>query len=626
MKLQMTLLIILMIFPLAQIAVIYHFISSVLPEAVAGSSLHAAMTLSLYIMILILVMSVIASIVGGRLILNPVSKLMNGMKKIRRGDLKARIDYTGKNEIGELAAAFNSLMDTIEEKTTYMSKSLDELTQRESQYQFALSVTKDLVFKIDIATGAVSSDSFKWMEFFGREVPKTIAEAFDLAADIVHPEDWMEFKQAFAPEMIRSRFRSGNFSETREVRLLNRDGKYIWTQNVMQLIDDKDHRCVFGRVSDIDAIKRKQIDIISESQKDGLTGLLRKNVTEKLISDYLNGDGKNGEHGMLIIDIDDFKMINDTAGHLYGDAVLTELSKRIERLFRNTDIVGRIGGDEFLILLKNIKYNNLIIEKADALIDIFDIVSATMQLDAKISASIGIVKYPEDGTTYKELFSKADKALYGVKDKGKHAYSFYSEVNEREKFLSGIKKEDYFTQRKQDDPILIKTAKHSKESITQDIFQILYESKDMNKSINLIMEIIGRFYDVSRVYIFELSVDKKTYSYNYEWCNEGIIPDIDSFKVTRVEGLGSYMNNFNQDGIFYCEDTTKLPDTVYKGQETNRVYSLLECAILDKGKFAGFTGFEECSDKRFWVKDEIDTLVLVARILAIVLVQERKDY
>jgi len=622
MRLRTTLLGLLTVFPFAQTIVIFYFISSVWPEAVSGTSLRSIMVLCLTLMIIILLLSIVASIVACKLIISPVSKMMDAIKQVKSGDYKARLYYSKENEIGELASAFNGLMETIEHGKEHLTKTIDEFTEREAHYQFSLSVSQELIFKVDIATDEFTTSSERWKEFFGKSAPKKYTEAFMMVSEMVHPEELVEFNLAFAPERLRSASAGDQFKVTCEARVLNKEGKYIWTQNTIQTAGGDHNRSIIGKIADIDGIKKKEFDIISESQKDGLTGLLRKNVTEKLIVDYLEGDGKDSEHGMLIIDIDDFKLINDKAGHLYGDAVLTELSKRIQNLFRNTDIVGRIGGDEFLILLKNIKYNNLIIEKADAVIDIFDAISSTMQSVNRISGSMGIVRYPADGTTYRELFQKADKALYGVKDKGKNAYSFYDDNFERKRFLTNVKKEDYFQPRKQDDPLLIKTAKHSKETITRDIFQILYESRDIKKSINLIMEIIGRFYDVSRVYIFELFGEQLHYT--YEWCNEGITPDIDSFTVTNMEDLLNYKHNFNEEGIFYCEDTTKLPDTVYKGEETNRVHSLLECAILNKGEFAGFIGFEECNNKRFWVKDEIEMLVIVARILAIVLVQDRK--
>ncbi len=624
MKLRATLVVLLMVFPLSQIIVMYFILHRLLLPQISGSDLNSLMPLCIAWMMIVLALSFVASIVAGKLIFDPITQLTREIQRVKKGDKKGRLFYVRKNEIGDLAIAFNSLMDAYEEDKDNLAKISEELDKKEAQYNLALSTSNDLTFSFNSATDEIATSPIKWREFFGKEPPKTYQDAFLLAKELIHPEDFGEFEKAFSPAIVRKGSQKGQFGATCEARARANNGTYFWIQNTVSLIGDKADRRIVVKITDIDRIKRKEMDILSESQKDGLTGLLRKNVTEKLISDYLDGDGKKGEHGMLILDIDDFKSINDTAGHLYGDATLTELSKRIQSLFRNTDIVGRIGGDEFLILLKNIKYNNLILEKANSLIEIFNAMSATMQADTGFSCSIGIVKYPSDGTTYRELFAKADKALYKIKDSGKNAYGFYDENHERERFAYSIKKGEHALTRKQDDPLLIKTVKHSKESITQDIFQILYESKDMKKSINLIMEIIGRFYDVSRVYIFELLPGSPQYNYTYEWCNDGIKPDIESFKMTNVEGLSNYKDNFNQDGIFYSEDTSALPDTVYKGQGSNIVHSLLECAILDKGQFAGFIGFEECSDRRFWVKDEIDTLVLVARILGIVLVKERR--
>lgn len=570
-------------------------------------------------------LSFFMSILAARVFLKEIHGLTAEINRANCGDYKARFDYYKKNEIGELAGAFNNLMDSVGNEHAKMAKIVDELAEKHSQYQLTLSVSKDLVFKVNLATDEFLTASESWKEFFGREAPKNYSEAYKMGTALIHPEDFAEFRVTLAPDKIRSSFVADQYSLTRDVRVLNKEGNYIWIQNIILVTGEPDNRKIIVKIADINEIKLKEFNIIRESQKDGLTGLLRKNITEKLIADYLEGDGKNGEHGMLIIDIDDFKLINDTAGHLYGDAVLTELSKRIQNLFRNTDIIGRIGGDEFLVLLKNIKYNNLIMEKANALVEVFEGISATMQAKTKISGSIGVVRYPEDGKTYRELFLKADKALYKVKGSGKNAFSLYDHNHEWPQAMTRITNRGYVKKRKDEDLFLIETAKHSEDSIVQNILKILYESKDIHKSIMLIMEIIGRFYDVSRVYIYECFLGTKECKYTHEWCNEGIKSDIDNFKTLSKETMERYKVNFNEDGIFYCQDASQLNADIYKGQENDKVHSFLECAIYRKDEFSGFIGFEERTDKRFWVKEEIDTLVLVARLLGIALVQERHE-
>ena len=100
------------------------------------------------------------------------------------------------------------------------------------------------------------------------------------------------------------------------------------------------------------------------AESDSLTGLYNKEATHEHIAKYLSEErSRNANHAMIVLDLDNFKEINDYFGHLYGDALLLEISNRIKSLFRASDIVGRIGGDEFMIFMKNIKNVDIVYKK-----------------------------------------------------------------------------------------------------------------------------------------------------------------------------------------------------------------------------------------------------------------------
>ncbi len=99
--------------------------------------------------------------------------------------------------------------------------------------------------------------------------------------------------------------------------------------------------------------KNEEIRLKLKAERDTLTGLYNKGTTEKLINDFLNSEEASlGMHAFLIVDIDNFKSVNDNLGHVFGDKVLFEVSKNLKPIFRKDDIVGRIGGDEFIVFLK----------------------------------------------------------------------------------------------------------------------------------------------------------------------------------------------------------------------------------------------------------------------------------
>ncbi len=176
---------------------------------------------------------------------------------------------------------------------------------------------------------------------------------------------------------------------------------------------------------------------------DPMTGLLNK-ASSKVEISALCQDG-NGV--LMIIDLDSFKPVNDLYGHSMGDAILIEFADIIRSAVRSTDVVGRIGGDEFVAYCQNIRSEDVIKGKAEYINKrIVEAAYRNMGADMQIpiGASIGCVKVPEEGNDYTILFQKADRALYNVKQNGKHGYAFYKDPSQeddsKEEAVSDLRK------------------------------------------------------------------------------------------------------------------------------------------------------------------------------------------
>jgi diguanylate cyclase (GGDEF)-like protein len=165
---------------------------------------------------------------------------------------------------------------------------------------------------------------------------------------------------------------------------------------------------------------------------DGLTGLLN----HKAFMDRFNEEisrAKRHQHSIVlaILDLDSFKLINDTYGHLYGDYVIREVANIIKERVRNIDIVGRYGGEEYAILLINTDIDK-IIPVAQRIIDAIANFSFSMKnVDVRITTSCGLAEYPKDTDQVNELIIKADAAMYKAKSKGGNLVSKYSVIGSR---------------------------------------------------------------------------------------------------------------------------------------------------------------------------------------------------
>lgn len=193
------------------------------------------------------------------------------------------------------------------------------------------------------------------------------------------------------------------------------------------LYDDKGKvYFIIGKLIDIneEAVEKKKL--IKKSETDGLTGIYNAITVRNRIAERIKSTHLKGRDALIVIDCDKYKEINDTYGHLQGDKVLINISKGLAQTFRKTDIIGRMGGDEFCVYMKNIPSPDFIVSKCEKL----KVLIKELNEGFNVTTSIGIALL-DDEKSYEELFSKADKALYDAKKKGGDQIQFHKRYLDR---------------------------------------------------------------------------------------------------------------------------------------------------------------------------------------------------
>lgn len=175
--------------------------------------------------------------------------------------------------------------------------------------------------------------------------------------------------------------------------------------------------------------KKQKSELQQKADTDLLTGLTNKAATIRLIKEYMS-QNPNGIGVLFVIDIDNFKKINDTMGHAFGDEVLKELGHQLRSMFRAMDVVGRFGGDEFMVFMTDVKDPAAIKRNGDRLREFFRNFKAGEYVKYSVTASIGAAVFSEDGKDFESLFRNADKAVYVVKKRGKNDVAFYGDVKD----------------------------------------------------------------------------------------------------------------------------------------------------------------------------------------------------
>ncbi|HGM1480463.1 TPA: diguanylate cyclase [Clostridioides difficile] len=364
--------------------------------------------------------------------------------------------------------------------------------------------------------------------------------------------------------------------------------------------------------------ERKQIEKLQHiSEKDALTGIYNRAETERQIKKYFEKN-LNVMGALFMIDTDNFKQINDTEGHMIGDIVLTEMASGMKKIMHDSDVVGRIGGDEFTIFMKNISSVKDAEKKAEELLYMFRHLFQKEKSFLKVTCSIGIAIYPKDGTTFKEIYARADKALYQAKNMGKNNYVIYNQ--------------DYFKELEEFDCSYLGTVIDSEkqyaeypDNLTRYIFRMLYQTDDIDQAINMILEVVGKQFDVSRVYIFENTEDGRYTSNTYEWCNEGISSQMAYLQNSNYQDYEDYEKLFEDELVFYCRDIHTLSPKLEELFSSQGIHSTLQCAYKEDRVFSGFVGFDECTGLRLWSQEEISTLSLISQIISMFLQRKKNN-
>ncbi len=505
---------------------------------------------------------------------------------------------------------------------------IDDTVGKEAQENLRLSLerheiimdqTTDIIFEWDIKKDTLIF-SHNWQKKFGYE-PMTENISTDIVAHShILPSDIPAFTG------ILEDIRQGSPYVETEVRIKKADALYIWCR--IRITAQYDENCrpfkAVGVIVDIDSEKRHSQELMQKAERDALTKLYNKGTTESIIENHLSRCPENSLCALLIIDIDDFKIVNDTRGHLFGDAFLMEIAGKIQTLFRSGDVVGRIGGDEFIAFIRDIPDMRIATEKARQVIENFHSLDVFNEDDAETSCSIGIACYPDHARDFHELYKRADYALYQAKRQGKNQYVIFDrELEDMALKNAVLGAYSAVNERIDSDSEVIPQTVNSQ--LVEYVFRILYKSIDIESAVHPILEIVGRQFDVSRVYIFENSEDDTHCTNTFEWCNDGVAPEIQNLSHVSYEtDLGGiYLDNFDENGIFYCRDVASLPKDQFDILAPQGIKSLLQCAIRDNGRFKGYVGFDECRNNRFWTQEQIAALSFISEILSTFLLKKR---
>jgi diguanylate cyclase (GGDEF)-like protein/PAS domain S-box-containing protein len=381
---------------------------------------------------LISVFVTIASMIGvSSIVISPILKLKENMFKAMEDPTRPGLYYLENNqmdEIADLTQTYNRLLFDINHYQNQLTESKREiergLSSSEARWKFALEGSGDGVWDWNPITDKVFFSS-QIKELLG--YPEGVLEdTMSAWLSLVHPEDRKESIIAMNNLLSKK-----NQDYSRENRVRHKDGHWIWILSRGMVItrDSKQQaNRVVGTHTDISSHKQAEALIWSQANLDLLTNLPNRRLfQENLCSAIETANRNQSSMALIFLDLDNFKIINDTHGHKMGDVLLQETAKRLKACVRDNDIVSRLGGDEFTIIINNVLDMDVVTRIAENVLHSLCRPFALEMESFHISASIGITSYPEDASDTDTLLMNADQAMYVAKEQGRNRYAYFTQ-------------------------------------------------------------------------------------------------------------------------------------------------------------------------------------------------------
>jgi len=386
------------------------------------SALQSAGCAIAVIFLLASAVTLINSILTSRAIVNRIGRLRESARLFGEGDLNHRTGLQGDDEFAELSVAFDSMAARLNDSYRIIRNEVEERTRAEEELKLAATVYRDSSEAMTVTDekNNIIAVNQAFSEITGYESGEVIGRNPSLLQSGHH--DGAFYKAMWEQIRTTGRYRG-------EIWNRRKNGEFFAAQITVNAVsgeDGKPHRYV-ALLSDITERKKSDELIWKQANFDTLTGLPNRRLfRDRLQYEIRNARRSNQPLALMFLDLDGFKYVNDTLGHDMGDLLLKEVAERLKRCVRETDTVGRLGGDEFTVILTEL-HDPGNIDRAARLI--LKTVSEPIPLGGKIahvSASIGITLFPDDALDIEDMIRNADQAMYAAKESGKNQYHYFT--------------------------------------------------------------------------------------------------------------------------------------------------------------------------------------------------------
>ena len=364
-------------------------------------------------LLILLLAALLGITISRNTLTRPIKQLVDATRAISVGDLSVSVGEQSNDELGELARSFNHML-------SQLNASYFETTHSQRRFHDFAASSSDWLWETD------SNGRFSY-------VSPGITETLEFTPEELTGQSFIE---VFAEDnvtrimgVLRCTHGAPQSFKDIEVWVSAREGQpRCLSMNGIPVFQDSVFHGYRGTCKDVTAAKRDEEKLVYLANQDHLTGLAnRRSFMEDLVREVRRSERHQSQGALLLLDLDHFKLINDTAGHAAGDDVIVQVGALLRRLARNEDLIARLSGDEFALSFPDISTDQALVRGRQILEQIALLKPREGGKVRNITASIGVVVFPEHGNEIVDLLAKADTAMYTAKDAGRNHVHLYCE-------------------------------------------------------------------------------------------------------------------------------------------------------------------------------------------------------
>lgn len=367
-------------------------------------------------------------------------------------------------------------------------------------------------------------------------------------------------------------------------------------------------KIVIGRIvpeSDSHGNYNQVADMMEELQFDSLTHVYnKKTITEYAIKCLK--EEKNNRVTIAVLDVDHFKKVNDIYGHMYGDKVLARVGRKLKEVVGEDGVVGRIGGDEFVIVFNGINDEHALRGMLRAIrtqikwefVDDFE--------DLMISCSIGAAYSPNNGTEYEELFKKADYCLYVAKEKGRDRYVFFRDDLHKESYEKSVNTKD-------------KNINDGREMKELRFLSGVMENFSVDGKA-AVVELLNHMYETFKLDSINLYWGAKLTRIYYKGVELSGSMNAD---YAYTDGFKELLGGNNHVAVSFVGRQTDQAQEFGTAMREKRVFSTVQCIVGSEGNMKGLFTIDRCKESAQWAEYEIEMAVVAASLINILAEADR---